>query len=189
MVVYQISNLIVLVGRLHFWVKKAAATFPKSVPTRTHYFKGRAGVERKEEGTCACIPPMVGSLFSWKSSFTKRRTREDYNNHTNCQLFLWLRTPPPRPSTNMRQLISQPLIWPELIRAASASMTDAGSWEGYVWTGGPTFPTAASPRSTSFTLLLSFGAPASSRDAMLLSYGAGVIDCYWFCCGRGPLSK
>jgi len=24
------------------------------------------------------IPPIVGSLFSWKSSFTNRRTSEDY---------------------------------------------------------------------------------------------------------------
>jgi hypothetical protein len=30
----------------------------------------------REEGVS--IPPIVGSLFSWKSLFTKRITREDY---------------------------------------------------------------------------------------------------------------
>ena len=32
------------------------------------------------------VPPMVGSLFSWKSLLTKRRTRDD----CNAQQTVWL---------------------------------------------------------------------------------------------------
>ena len=59
------------------------------------------------------VPPMVGSLFSWKSLLTKRMTREDWN---------WYQY-----MSNMVVLVLR------------------------------TFPTAASPSSTSLTLLLGLG--------------------------------
>lgn len=60
-------------------------------------------------------PPMVGSLFSWKSLLTKRNTREDCDGQS-----------------------------------------DGTARQG--WLRIRTLPTAASPRSTSLTLLLGFGA-------------------------------
>lgn len=33
-----------------------------------------------------CVPPMVGSLFSWNSLLTNRRTREDYVEVSQWQL-------------------------------------------------------------------------------------------------------
>lgn len=59
---YQISNLMVRVGRLHFCVKNAAIL--------SQYGEGWG--KGQEDA-----PPMVGSLFSWKSLLTKRRTSED----------------------------------------------------------------------------------------------------------------
>lgn len=35
------------------------------------------------EKTAAGLPPIVGSLFSWKSLFTNRRTRDDYLDDDN----------------------------------------------------------------------------------------------------------
>ncbi len=62
--VSHISNLIVRVGRLHFCVRKAATGTKLDKP-------------RTLQQELSPIPPMVGSLFSWKSLFTNRSTRED----------------------------------------------------------------------------------------------------------------
>ncbi len=87
-------------------------------------------------------PPMVGSLFSWKSLFTNRRTREDY-----------------------RQVL------------ASAATAGAARVSGI-----RTFPTAASPSSTSLTLLLgllaappesAMSADARRRARWSVRFGAG----------------
>ena len=67
------------------------------------------------------VPPIVGSLFSWKSLLTNRSTKDDWRK---CQQ----RGPTKTGSTWMRH----------------------------------TFPTAASPRSTSLTLLLGLGALESA---------------------------
>lgn len=72
------------------------------------------------------LPPIVGSLFSWKSSLTKRRTSDDYES-------------------------SQMVI---IHNCVTSQM------EEY------TFPTAASPSSTSLTLLLGFGAFALADSAI-----------------------
>lgn len=49
---YQISNLMVLVGRLHFCVKKAAVVRGQCPPLKQPRIAG------------GIIPPIVGSLFS-----------------------------------------------------------------------------------------------------------------------------
>jgi hypothetical protein len=77
---------------------------------------------------------MVGSLFSWKSLFTNRKTSEDYAKVVSMLCIIFLRH--------------------------SKS----------------TFPTAASPRRTSLTLLLGLGAlPESAMVAMMLKVVCGLV--------------
>lgn len=80
-----------------------------------------------ERLTKESLPPIVGSLFSWKSLLTNRRTRED------CK--------------QTDDLVS------DLIRGSVAERMH-------------TFPTAASPSSTSLTLLLGLGAFAPADSDM-----------------------
>lgn len=91
-------------GRLHFWVKKAA--------------------------------PIVGSLLGSNASLTKRRTREDY-----------------------------------------AIYISDGCWKTVAVgdKGTHTFPTAASPSRTSFTLLLGFGAAAPEESAIWVVLEVSVV--------------
>lgn len=72
------------------------------------------------------LPPIVGSLFSWKSLLTKRRTSEDCKRRNFGQQL-----------THIERNIE-----------------------------GRTLPTAASPKSTSLTLLLGFGAFAPACSDM-----------------------
>ena len=92
------------------------------------------------------IPPMVGSLFSWKSLLTKRRTNEDCCSHRECQLSLVSliqgRFPGTDPGLDLVLTIS---AWMHALR---------------------TLPTAASPSKTSLTLLLGLGA-AFAESAMV----------------------
>lgn len=95
----------------------------------------------EEEGKRG-IPPIVGSLFSWKSSLTKRRTSEDW---VSCQSGKFM-----------------------LDSSHHRSSKERGSRRKNDWIGSDlklTFPTAASPSSTSLTLLLGFGAPELSAMA------------------------
>lgn len=77
------------------------------------------------------VPPIVGSLFSWKSLLTNRNTSDDYFKTTNQHKFSLT------PVTHVKQ---------------QRRIVDG------------TFPTAASPRSTSLTLLLGFGVFAVGSD-------------------------
>lgn len=102
------------------------------------------------------IPPMVGSLFSWKALFTNRRTREDYQlpMSVNVLAFEFRGNPhspvPPIPSDSLGMLCH---VEREILRR--------------------TFPTAASPNRTNLTLLLSFGA-AFCESAIIL-----VVPATW----------
>ena len=85
-------------GRWDFWVRKAARDGNISVAlenlkwgsgkSRVAYDFGDSasggelrGQMLEPRGTLRMYnaPPMVGSLFSWKSLLTKRRTRDDWN--------------------------------------------------------------------------------------------------------------
>lgn len=79
---------------------------------------GLAGGPGEEHG----LPPIVGSLFSWKSLLTNRKTRDDCEHKSIM------------------------LIYHRAIEIDRRGLA--------------TFPTAASPRSTSLTLLLGLGASA-----------------------------
>lgn len=70
----------------------------------------------------------MGSLFSWKSSLTNLRTSEDY--------------------FQVRKMKSIQVY----------GLSETGEVEARSYRSRLTLPTAASPRSTSFTLLLGFGA-------------------------------
>ena len=73
---------------------------------------------------------MVGSLFSWKSLLTNRSTSDDYYKQSAIAF-----------------MVSSPRLLryhPEVRARKSAEVVR-------------TFPTAASPKSTSLTLLLGFG--------------------------------
>jgi hypothetical protein len=69
----------VRVGRLHFWVRKAAVCELAPVHRQRDISELRIGgwSGSMEIAESEDVPPIVGSLFSWKSLFTKRITSED----------------------------------------------------------------------------------------------------------------
>lgn len=156
--VSQISNLIVRVGSEHFCVRKAAVHeiqsadgFPnneaQSVRVGGEAVDSIAGANRctlsqrrmenyrvRENN----VPPIVGSLFSWKSLLTKRRTSDDY-------IAVTLISRCPNEGYSLGELRRD---------------TPIGNIASLVHT----FPTAASPSNTSLTLLLGLGAVPVDSD-------------------------
>lgn len=87
------------------------------------------------------VPPMVGSLFSWKSLLTNRRTSDDCVPEVACQSHVRIRKSIVKGYVLELRCASSPCVQREMSH---------------------TFPTAASPSKTSLTLLLGLGADESA---------------------------
>lgn len=67
-----------------------------SVPAFRSILEGQLVDRKGNQGQRSSLPPIVGSLFSWKSSFTKRITNDDCINTKSVSLM-----PDPHPRRNV----------------------------------------------------------------------------------------